>query len=97
MGDAPAAGLGFIERDPARLQEGAHVVGLVVGPVAQVPERFCPAPFYSSTRTARRAHALSGRRLPPPGASPTGRRGPEISRPDSASRTTFSGDRKRAA
>src|SRR3546814_9107598 len=66
MGDAPAAGLGFIERDPARLQEGTHVVGLVVGHVAQVQEQFGHAPFYSAAWTGRRAHALSGRRLPPP-------------------------------
>src|SRR3546814_10710751 len=76
-------------RSPARLQEGAHVVGLVVGHVAQVQEQFGHAPFYSATRTGRRAHALSGRRLPPPGASPTGSRGQEISRSESASSTTF--------
>src|SRR3546814_3154281 len=92
MGEAPAAVLGFIELDPARLQEGADVVGRVVGHVAHVQEQFGHAPFYSATRTGRRAHALSGRRLPPPGASPTGSRGQEISRSESASSTTFSGD-----
>src|SRR5690606_34513204 len=92
--DAPTAGPGFIERDPARLQEGAHVAGLVVGHVAQVQEQFGHAPFYSATRTGRPC-------VPPlpgsvtghghhPGRIADGKRCQEISR--SASGATFSGD-----